>query len=107
MAAYQGRLYSNPLTDDDLVHTVGDPDHHAYHFVAGVVGRLEKSVLAMGAGLIRTAHPRHQHLDQRFAGPQVRHRLPDHLDNVGGAHKDSSTVKLAGHDPSQSTFRSY
>jgi len=97
VAAYKGRLYRNPLTGHDLVHTVGDGHHHAYHFMAGVVRGLEKSVLAMGAGLVRAAHSRHQHLDEGFARLEVRHRLSYQLDNVGGADKDSSTVKLTGH----------
>jgi hypothetical protein len=107
VAAHQGRLHRDPLTDHDLVYVFGDGDHYTDHFMAGVVGRLEKGVLAMGAGLVRAAHPRYQHLDQRFARPEVRHRLPDDLDNVGRADKDSSTVQLAGHGASQSTIRSY
>jgi hypothetical protein len=95
VATYEGRLDRDPFADDHLVHTVCDGYHDTYHFMAGVVRRFEKSMLAMGAGLVRTAHPRHQHLDQRLAWPELRNRIPDHLDNVGGADKGSSTVKLA------------
>jgi hypothetical protein len=95
MTAHQGRLHCDPLTDHGLVHILRDGDHHTDHFMAGIVRRLEERVLAVGTGLIRSAHTRYQHLDQRFARPKVRYRLPDHLDNVGCADKDSSAGPLA------------
>jgi hypothetical protein len=68
VTAHQGRLDRDPIPNSNRVHAVGDGYHHTDHFMSGVVGGLHESVLTMDTGLVRTAHPRHRHLNQRFAG---------------------------------------
>jgi hypothetical protein len=97
MAADQGGLDRDAVPGSDLADTVGDGNHDADHLVAGVIGGFHESVLTVDARLVRSAHPRHGHPDQRFAGIKGWHGLGDHLDEVGGTYQDTSTAVFVAH----------
>ena len=58
-------------------------------------------MLTMGGGLVRAAHPRYRHLDERLTGPESRHGLGAHFDNVRGADNDTPPGQLFGHGISE------
>ncbi len=97
MPAHKSRLDRDPVPNLDCVHAVRDGDDYPDNFMSGVVGGLHERVLAVDAGLVRTAHPRHRHLDQRFACLEWRYGLGDHFDNVGASDNDASPSQFFGH----------
>ena len=97
VAAHQGRLDRDPVTDRYLLHAIGDANHCADHLVPWVVGGLHEGVLTVDAGLVGPAHSRHGHPAQRFAGIERRHALGHHLDDVGGTYQDTSTAVFIAH----------
>jgi hypothetical protein len=97
VAAHQRRLNRNPVADHDIAYSIGEGDHHTDHFMARIVRRFHEDVLTVSAGLVRAAHPRHRHFDEGLSGLEGRHRLRDHLDDVGGAHDDAAPLQLLVH----------